>query len=333
MSYYECKRCLCTFKQKIDIKRHISRKNKCNKAPQGYDYSKEEWMEKSLQMIKYIPIPLSKTNSLNDSTNLLNHSVNPLNHSTSLTNNLITNSSKLLNTPESNSVIKNEECKEFRCSTCFKKFSRKYNLQRHHCKIKEKLDNTSLLSSIIQPFNHKYYIILPFDIPWDDSHILHYYREKICTSFTPFTNLLSYLLMNPNNLNCLMDKINSTCILFQEKKENEPINTIQQPTSFFSFLLDTHNIQDIVPLIFEKLHTLLQHYLNSLLTTFNKNKEFLIQKKQEITEKYTQYFQNSDIKQQVSQHIINIYYNKKEETLFYFNKIQEILNTKTSDGY
>ena len=325
MSYYECKRCLSTFKQKIDIKRHVSRKNKCTKAPQGCDYSKEEWIEKSLQIVKYIPIPLSKTNSLN-------HSTSPLNHST-LPNNLPNKSVILNNSHENKSVIKNEECQEFRCSTCFKIFSRKYNLQRHQCKIKEKLDNTSLLSSLTRSSNHKYYLILPFDIPWDDSHILHYYREKIITSLTPFTNLLGYLLMNPNNLNCLMDN-NSTCILFQEKKENESLNINQQSSSFSSFKLETHNKQDIIPIIFEKLHNLLQQYLDSLFTTFNeKNENFIHKKKQEITEKYTQYFQSQDIKQHVSQNLIDIYQSKKEETLFYFNKVQDILTSTSFDGY
>ena len=309
MSHYECKRCLCTFKQKIDIKRHVSRKNKCNKAPQGCDYPKEEWIEKSLQIVKYIPIPLSKTNSLN-------HTINSL------------------NIHETNSVIKNEECQEFRCSTCFKVFSRKYNLQRHYCKIKEKIDNTTLYSSITKSTNHKYYLILPFDIPWDDSHILEYYREKICTSSTPFTNLLSYLLMNPNNLNCLMNINNNSCILFQEKKNNDLHNVIQQTSSFSSFLLHTHNKQDIIPLIFEKLHILLQQYVDFLLKTSNEKKEKFVQlKKQEITEKYTQYFQNQDIKQYVSQFIIDIYHSKKEETRFYFNKVQEALTSKSFDGY
>lgn len=309
MSYYECKRCLCTFKQKIDIKRHVSRKNKCNKAPQGCDYSKEEWIQKSLQIVKYIPIPLSKTNSLN-------HSIN------------------LLNIHETNLDIKNEECQEFRCSTCFKTFSRKYNLQRHHCKIKKKIDNTTLYSTITKSNIHKYYLIHPFDIPWDDSHIMQYYREKICTSITPFTNLLSYLLINPNNLNCLMNINNTTCILFQEKKDNDSNDLNQQISSFSSFLLQTHNKQDIIPLIFKKLHILLHNYLDSLLKTSNEKKEKFVQKKkQDITEKYTQYFQNQDIKQYVSQFIIDIYHNKKEETLFYFNKVQEILTSTSFDGY
>lgn len=321
MSYYECKRCLSTFKQKIDIKRHVSRKNKCTKAPQGCDYSKEEWIEKSLQIVKYIPIPLSKTNSLNYSTN-----------STLSTN--LPNKSVILNNPhETNSVIKNEECQEFRCSTCFKIFSRKYNLQRHHCKIKEKLYNSSILS-LNRSSNNKCYLILPFDISWDDSHILHYYREKIINSLSPFTNLLCYLLMNPNNLNCLMDNNTTTCILFQEKKDNELLNVIQQTSSFSSFKLHTHNKQDIIPIIFKKLHSLLQHYLDSLLKTFNEKKEnFAKIKKQEITEKYTKYFQNQDIRQHVSQNIIDIYQSKKEETLFYFNKVQEILTSKSFDGY
>jgi len=168
--------------------------------------------------MKYIPIPLSKTNSLN-------HSISTLNNSTLSTN------------LPNKSVIKNEETvKEFRCSTCFKIFSRKYNLQRHHCKIKEKLDNTSILSSLNHSTNHKYYLILPFDIPWDDTHILHYYREKIINSLTPFTNLLCYLLMNPNNLNCFMDNNNTTCILFQEKKENESLTIIQTTFFFFFFI-------------------------------------------------------------------------------------------------
>ena len=314
MSYYECKRCLSTFKQKIDIKRHVSRKNKCTKAPQGYDYSKEEWMEKSLQIVKYIPIPLSKTNSLN-------HSISPLNHS-SLPTNL-----------PNKSVIKNEEYQEFRCSTCFKIFSRKYNLQRHHCKIKEKLDNTSLLSSLTRSSNHKYYLILPFDIHWDDTHILHYYREKIINSLTPFTNLLCYLLMNPNNLNCLMDNNTTTCILFQERKENELLNIIQQTSSFSSFKLETHNKQDIISIIFEKLHHLLHQYLDSFFKTCNEKENFVMIKKKEITEKYTQYFQSQDIKQHVSQNIIDIYQSKKEETLFYFNKVQELLTSTSFDGY
>ena len=127
---------------------------------------------------------------------------------------------------------------------------------------------------------------------------------------------------------------NTTCILFQEKKENESLNIIQPASSIFSFKIETHNKQDIIPIIFEKLHNLLQQYLDSLFTTFNeKNENFIHKKKQEITEKYTQYFQSQDIKQHVSQNLIDIYQSKKEETLFYFNKVQDILTSTSFDGY
>ena len=56
MSYYQCKRCSHTCKQKIEMIRHLERINKCKRDVLSCNYSDQDIYDKSLIKIKYIPI-------------------------------------------------------------------------------------------------------------------------------------------------------------------------------------------------------------------------------------------------------------------------------------
>ena len=69
MSYYQCKRCSHTCKQKIEMIRHLERINKCKKDILSCNYSDQDIYDKSLIKIKYISIKNNLTNKNNDTIN------------------------------------------------------------------------------------------------------------------------------------------------------------------------------------------------------------------------------------------------------------------------
>ncbi len=50
-SYYECKRCFSKFNQKIDILRHLSKKKKCTRTLESFQYKDSEIETFSLQIM------------------------------------------------------------------------------------------------------------------------------------------------------------------------------------------------------------------------------------------------------------------------------------------
>ena len=88
MSYYQCKRCSHTCKQKIEMIRHLERINKCKRDVLSCNYSDQDIYDKSLIKIKYISI---KNNLITKNTDTINNnyvSNNNINTNTNINTNI-----------------------------------------------------------------------------------------------------------------------------------------------------------------------------------------------------------------------------------------------------
>jgi hypothetical protein len=339
MSYYQCKRCSHTCKQKIEMIRHLERINKCKRDVLSCNYSDQDIYDKSLIKIKYISIKnnlITKNNdtinnsvnntninSINDNdNNNININKNNLNNyltNEDITNLTILNKIKLLNynkhsNQSDNKIILNNFINQndtplFLCNYCLKNFSRQYNLDRHKCKLK------------INPFKHLNYNIfhlnfniLPFEYDWDIKHITKYTKHAILLSNIMYSNLLNIILENEKNLNVLLEFETMSAIICSNNNHNNHNNHNKFINIDLKYLIDK---------TMEKLH----NHLNNIYNDSLNEPEFLIKKdrfenqKKMIDDKYLNYKEDVNVQNKVKKCIIDIYNIKKENTLIYFNKI------------
>ena len=136
MVEYICNRCGYNAKQKINLMRHLNRKNICN--PILEDISIEE-------VKKYYGFEINSKllqNPSNHSKITPNHSKITPNHSKITPNDITPNNSKSLQnpskfTPNHSILLQNRNCKAT-CEYCLRTYSRKDNLTKHLKKCKKK---------------------------------------------------------------------------------------------------------------------------------------------------------------------------------------------------
>ena len=352
MSYYQCKRCSHTCKQKIEMIRHLERINKCKKDILSCNYSDQDIYDKSLIKIKYISIKNNLKNKNNDTINNNTVSNTNINQNTNTNDNIINNDNvinknnlnnyltnedltnltilnkiKLLNynkqsNTSDNKIILNNYINQnnlpvFLCNYCLKKFSRQYNLDRHKCKLK------------INPIKHMNYNIfhlnfniLPFEYEWDIKHITKYTKHAILLSNIMYSNLLNIILENEKNLNVLLEfETLSAIICSNNNNHNKFINI---------------DLKYLIDKTMEKLH----NHLNNIYNDSLNEPEFMIIKdrfenqKKMIDDKYLNYKEDMNVQNKVKKCIIDIYNIKKENTLIYFNKILfQNNNNINNEGY
>ena len=335
MSYYQCKRCSHTCKQKIEMIRHLERINKCKRDVLSCNYSDQDIYDKSLIKIKYISIKnnlITKNNdtmnnitvhNTNTNTNIITN-INPnndniINKNNYLTNEDITNLTilnkiKLLNynkqsNHSDNKIILNNYINQnnipvFLCNYCLKKFSRQYNLDRHNCKLK-----INPIKHINYNIFHLNFNILPFEYEWDIKHITKYTKHAILLSNIMYSNLLNIILENEKNLNVLLEfETMSAIICSNNNNHNKFINI---------------DLKYLIDKTMEKLH----NHLNNIYNDSLNEPEFIIIKdrfenqQKNIDNKYLNYKEDINVQNKVKKCIIDIYSTKKEYTLIYFNKI------------
>ena len=310
MSYYQCKRCSHICKQKIEMIRHLQRKNKCKNNILSYNYSDQEVFDKSLIKIKYIP---AKSNNIIKESKLQNTLDLSLNNEDIIHLGII-NKIKLLydkKNSEKNThiynLLDNQKKKKkiienlFICDCCLKQFSRKYNLQRHKCKLKINQSNYINENITILNFN-----ILPFEYDWNINHITKYTYHSILLSNIMYSSLLNIIFENEKNLNVFIEYEIESAIIFSSKNNK------------FIYI----NLQYLIDNTMNKLHKLLHIIYNNILNDpeFILMKDIFKNQKNKIDEKYVNYKNINEIQDKVKYCIFKIYNKKKEDTLFYFNK-------------
>ena len=182
MFYYQCKRCSYISKQKIDMKRHLDRKNKCINTNKE-EIDDFEFNEESL-VKHYIKDELKPIIKLDNEIK---------EHKCILCNKIFNNKSNL------NKHIKSNTCNE-------KPIIQQIN----------NIQNIGVQNNII---NININSLRGFDEDWNISNITKDMREKLLLSDKKFTNTLENILKNDENLNIILkDKMTG---LVYKIKNNE----------------------------------------------------------------------------------------------------------------
>lgn len=282
MSYYECKRCKYITKLKSDMKRHLIRTVKCGIIDTPNEYTDKDNSE--LSLIK----------------------------------------------------ITNEKNKDLTCDICNKGFSRIDSLNRHkksYCKkIDGMLNTINVQNNVEKQVNiniekqvNNYFILdkkefnmNSFEDNWNIEHFDNYIKLLILLSKTKFTDFLSEVLKNKENLNVILEKDNENGLIYKNDSE------------MYVKLQKNDILNKSMHKIYEHLQKIHDEYLNKELNN-NQNMEqhFLDSIKiaeQTINNKYEAYINNNNIKEQVDSCLLNIYNNKSDDALEIANNINNIKN-------
>lgn len=297
---YICRKCNYESELLKDIVKHLKKKNKCLKRIQVLNYSDDQLLVLSL---------------LSDNEKVKDNEIQKFIDSNILYN----NSNEFLD------IIENiNKSKTKKCTFCNITFSRIVDLRRHiiiECFYNElhkrndinnenftnkniNINNTSITNNIVNnnyitnnvtniflEINHP----VGFDENWDTSEIGIEKKSFITINKLMYTTLLEELLKNKSNLNVILDKESNKGIVYKndieeyiEMKTKDIIDNTMEKLK--NQLLDINN--DV------QKYALIEH------TDFNRKI---------ITKKHIDYINKKDVKEKVSDYIIDIFDKKKEE--------------------
>lgn len=284
MSYYECARCNYRSKRNTDMIRHLNRKIKCIKNMDAYKILDEELYELSLTLHK------------------------------------ITDNDR-------------EYSKEYKCNKCNKLFTRQDNLKKHFkvtCKpVKEvvkqniiNIDKTTNFSTNIANQtnieNNNNIIIInqnniglkSFDEKWTTEHIDKYIKQLILLSEHKYTNLLTEILKNKENLNVIIDKESKYGLVYKNNSE----------------LFVNMKTKEIIDKSMEKLYEQLTDFYNGIINNniLELNTNLIEDEKKKLDNKFKEFYNNNNnLKDAVGNLITNIYDKNKIDSLEVAEKVIE----------
>lgn len=179
--YYECKRCLHTTKQKIEIVRHLNRKNKCIIINvEALKYSDTEILDLSTK--KMFDKDDSNLNEKDINDKLICNYCNATFHNKSNLNRHINN------------------------KKCFEKYT---NITNHNNTLNQQ-------NNII---NINFNLVKSFDEDWDVSKIDKTLRDMLVLSNIQYTKTLEHILDNESNLNVVFDDDSKSGIVYKNELE------------------------------------------------------------------------------------------------------------------
>ena len=313
-SYYECKRCFHTTKQKIEMIRHLNRKNKCKRKTESFNYKENDLYNLSLNRI-------NTQNGEKDNILLIKNITSDLNNNIEINNNIKNddNNSELINEDDDNLDIG--------CDNCKKLFTRKSSLKRHlinSCKKENNIKHNITINNYNNNYNNNTIIInlnitkpLPFDEDWDISKIDNTLKTNLLLSNSKFTKTLEKILENNNNLNVIIDDNLDNGIVYK--------NDIEK---FIPM-----KIEDIVDKSMDKIHKHLCDFHKDIDTNneYLIDDQLLVDEKNSINSKYENYKNNQITQKSVKNYISNIYLKKKEDALKLYKLLLD--NENVEGGY
>lgn len=322
MGYYKCIRCGHIVTQKVEILRHLKRKNKCSRNISSYNYSDDEIFKLSLKkhqnqneikknIIKKNIIKEMNNQEMNDQQKELLKNINHID---------------IIQNEKNDAKNKNN----FSCNICSRIFSRKYNLHRHQQKcsssklsltFEENVVNntTNNYNTIHNNYNKNLFVnfnLEPFDNEWDVSKITKFTKHSILLSKIMYSNLLKTILENENNLNVLIEKDTNTGLVYKNNADK--------------FI--TMNIKDIIEQSMQKLNK----HLNDFYHESVNDDEFVLMnkifedQKLNIDNKYSDFKNNENIQDKVQEFITDIFDKKKEHAINLYNQV--LLQNKKDDN-
>ena len=365
MGYYQCVRCGHIVTQKVEILRHLKRKNKCSRNIKSYNYNDEEILQLSLKKHNEPKKKLSKKINIiekqkNDKLeNIYQDNITPFKENVKKDNtkNEEDNTKNEEEIPNLQKVSHYDICiqqkkidnqitkkkdedkskkkHEFICPICCRIFSRKYNLNRHQ----QKCSN----SKLSQKFEEN--IILNNNTTNNYNTINNNYNKNLFVNFNlePFDNewdvskitkftkhsILLSKIMYSNLLKTILENEKNLNVLI-EKDTNTGLVYKNNVDKFI-----TMNIKDIIEQSMEKLNK----HLNDFYKESVNDDEFVIMnkifenQKINIDNKYLDFKNNINIQSKVQEFITDIFDKKKDHAIKLYNQV--LLQNKESndDGY
>jgi len=276
-SYYECKRCFYKCNQKNDMKRHINKKNICERNSESYKYNESELKDLSLTRI----YPELESNYKCNFCNKIFSSNYTLNNHMK---NICKNNSTLhgvLHDTLNNTLIDNLNDKN----------------------IINNINNVETLNNITNIINNNFdiniNIVKSFDEDWDTTKIDDKLKLILLLNNTKFTSTLENILQNEVNLNVIIDQTSDNGMIYEN-------NTLKNM-----------NIKDIVQKSMDKLYKQLCNFHNDIINPniFNINEELLDNELKNAKIKLNMYNKEDEINIEVNKCIVDIYRKKRDITL------------------
>ena len=301
-SSYICKKCDYKSSYFSDVKRHLTKRKKCSKKLDAFDFSEDQLL--ILTLLPYY-----------NNIHLINgNEIEHLSKSTNLYNN-ITELLSILEHIDKHKLKKCTYCNEDFCkmidlrkhilTTCFyKELEKKNKIQilnsstidgdnnilNNQC-ITNNTTNNNITNNIYIEIKNP----MPFDGEWDISKIDKNLKTSILFSKIMYTGLLEEILKNEINLNVIIDKNNDSGMVYK----NDFDKYIQMKS------------KDIVANTMDKLR---KHLLD-----INKDdpslEEYLKLSSQKIEQKYIDYKNINNTQLIVNDFITNMFVLKKEESI------------------
>jgi stress-induced morphogen len=326
MFYYSCKRCNYFTKQKISIKRHLDKINKCRIIDKNNILTDIELYNLSFEK-KYMNIKDNNENNI-ESINIEEK------YECNICNKTFHNKSNLQKHIKNN-ICKNEKSiiESILCNICNKTFHNKSNLQKHVknniCKNNNDnksnnivynngniIINNTVNNNIINYININ--CIKGFDEDWDVSQIDHEMKEKILMSKSKFSKTLENILNNDVNLNVILNDEVAGIVYSTDKKKYEPMSK-----------------KDIIMQSMDKVFKHLKIFYDDIINNnINELSPYLLENiKKEFDHKYKIFFELSSSQETVNNTFTYIYNNKKDDSCKKYNEYINNKETNKKLGY
>lgn len=225
-----------------------------------------------------------------------------------------------------------EYSKEYKCNNCNKLFSRQDNLKKHFkvtCKpikevIKQNIINidkttnfstnianqTNIENNNIIIINQNNMGLKSFDEKWTTEHIDKYIKQLILLSEHKYTNLLTEILKNKENLNVIIDKESKYGLVYKNNSE----------------LFVNMKTKEIIDKSMEKLYEQLTDFYNGIINNniLELNTNLIEDEKKKLDNKFKEFYNNNNnLKDAVGNLITNIYDKNKINSLEVAEKVIE----------
>jgi hypothetical protein len=197
--------------------------------------------------------------------------------------------------------------KKIICSDCNKKFYNKSNLIRHinsnSCKKKEhqtivtnNIQNIGVQNITNNTININVNSLRGFDEDWSTSNITKDMRQQLLLSDTKFTNTLKNILQNEDNLNVIF-KDHSTGIVYKNKNNEDEYQAM--------------NVKDILDKSMDKIYKHLLDFFTEIVQDQHIDNNILY----EIDKKYNRYKKSTIIKNDINNHLTDIFDENKNKSI------------------
>jgi hypothetical protein len=219
---------------------------------------------------------------------------------------------------------------EYKCNKCSKLFTRQDNLKKHfkvNCKpIKEvikqniiNIEKNTNISNIANQTNIENNIIIinqnnmgikSFDEKWTTEHIDKYIKQLILLSEHKYTNLLTEILKNKENLNVIIDKESKYGLVYKNNSE----------------LFVNMKTKEIIDKSMEKLYEQLNDFYNGIINNniLELNTNLIENEKKKLDNKFKEFYNNNNnLKDAVGNLLTNIYDKNKINSLEVAEKVIE----------